>query len=459
MKSNQDSIYADQSDLKAFLKKYPNTQNLELIIPDEHGYLRGKQIPRPSMAKVFNKGVRLPGSTFSLNIRGDVIEAGGLGLKTGERDYDCLPLKGTLVEVPWKEGTAQVLISMRADDGSIFFAEPRGLVERVYQRLQQRSIQISMALEMEFYLLHEDSIKHKEPRLLDAHQYKCEKDIDYQVYSLQELDNYSSFLNDVYYAAERQAIEVNSIIAESSPGQFEVNLKHRLSPLHACDDALMLKRIIKAIARKHNFFATFMAKPFTYFDGSGTHIHIGLNDDKGNNLFAAKGLKTPLLQNVVGGMLNTMNACFLMQCPHINSYKRFCNDCYVGFCEHWGVNNRTVPVRVVEEQSPNIHLEQRVAGADVNPYLLAAACLAAIDYGIETKQQPKAPPISGNGREGGMEPVFMHKAIEDFSKSEWVKNYFGEKWQQLWTTCRKAELSAYEEIISPTEYSWYLTKV
>lgn len=453
------SLFADSSDLKQFLKQHPDTQGLELIIPDGHSYLRGKYIPQPAMAKVFDKGVRFPCSTFSLNIRGDGIEEAGLGLKIGEKDCDCFPLKGTLVEVPWKEKTAQALLSMRAEDGSAFFAEPRGLVEKVWQRLQKRAIQVSMALEMEFYLLHSDSIKHREPRPLPLHQYTGGKNADYQVYSLQDLDDYQPFLNDVYLTAKRQGIQINSIISESSPAQFEINLKHHLSPLRACDDALMLKRIIKAVARQHNMVATFMAKPFTHFDGSGTHIHIGLSDAKGNNLFAAKGLKTPLLSHAVGGMLNTMNESLLMQCPHINSYKRFCNDCYVGFSEHWGANNRTVPVRVVEEQSANIHLEQRVAGADTNPYLLAAACLAAIDYGIETKQQPRSGPISGDGREGEKEPIFMHKAIEDFSQSEWVKNYFGEEWQKVWTACRKAELSAYEEIISPTEHDWYLAKV
>jgi len=95
----------------------------------------------------------------------------------------------------------------------------------------------------------------------------------------------------------------------------------------------------------------------------------------------------------------------------------------------------------------------------VNDYRVEEASIAAVDYGIERKQQPKAHQISGDGREGEKESVFMHKAIVDFSQSKWVKDYFGKEWQQLWMTCRKAELNAYEEIISPTEYSWYLTKV
>ena len=459
MKKEPSDHLANQADLTLFLSEHPHIDQLELILPDQHGCLRGKYMLDKDMAKVFEKGVRFPCSNFALNIRGDVVEKTHLGVKTGEKDYDCFPLKNTLVEVPWKSKSAQVLLTMRNEKGNYFFADPRGLVDKVYKRLQKRNIWVSLALEMEFYLLSADMNKKGEPQLLPEHQYKREKDIDYQVYSLQDLDNYAAFLDDVYRAAEKQNVQVDSIIAESSPGQFEINLKHHFLPFRSCDEALMLKRIIKSIAAQHGLLATFMAKPFSCLDGSGTHVHIGLNDEKGNNLFAKQGIKTPMLRYAVAGLLNTMNQYFLMQCPHINSYKRFCQDCYVGFGQHWGVNNRTVPVRVVREKTADIHLEQRVAGADANPYLVVAACLAAIDYGLEKQKEPPMKPLEGDGRDEKLGEVFMHRFIDDFRHSKWIGEYFGEKWQEIYSMCRLSELQAYEKVITLAEYDWYLTKI
>ena len=117
-----------------------------------------------------------------------------------------------------------------------------------------------------------------------------------------------------------------------------------------------------------------MAKPFDDLAGTGMHMHVSLADKDGNNLFASEAPEgTPLLKQAVGGMLSTLLDSLLMFCPNANSYRRFQSNSYAPLAATWGVDNRTVSLRVPGGPAFSRHIEHRICGADANPYLAAAA--------------------------------------------------------------------------------------
>ena len=453
----------NQEILNKFLKKHPHIEKLELMIVDNNGCLRGKHVPISQAENLFNKGVRISASIFAMDIRGAGVEKSGLGNKNGDKDYDCFPIAETLVPVPWKENSAQVMLQMVNEDGNMHFADPRCILDIAYKRLLGHGMGLTMAMETEFYLLDPKLGKNGAPSLAQSKESKYGAP-DFQVYSLQELDDFESFTNDVEHFAAQQNITIGSIISESSPCQLEVDLKYKSDPFRACDDIIMLRRIIKHAARKNGYIATFMAQPFPHLDGNGAHIHLGIHDKNGKNIFANQKIEAQdnkPLRHAAGGILDTMDDVFLLFAPHINSYKRFKKGYSVSVTRSWGSNNRTVALRIVEEKSSNIHLEHRLAGADVNPYLLAAAVIAGADHGLSKKIEPPAP-VTGDAHRftRHSKVIFeMQEAIDDFRRSTWVKKYFGEEWRAVYAICKQSEFDEFRSFITELEYEWYLTSI
>src|SRR5262249_27622082 len=169
----------------------------------------------------------------------------------------------------------------------------------------------------------------------------------FQAYSLQDLDDFAPFFKDLYDFAEKQGLPAKTLISEYAPGQMEIVLRHRTDLLKACDEAIMLKRLIKATAEKHGLAATFMAKPYSEWTGSGMHVHISLADRDGRNLFACQDpTANGLLLNALGGLKAAMAESMLIFAPNANSYRRFRRNSYAPVSANWGINNRTVSLRI-----------------------------------------------------------------------------------------------------------------
>ena len=250
------------------------------------------------------------------------------------------------------------------------------------------------------------------------------------------------------------------MLAESGPGQYEVNLRHVADPCLACDHVIRLKRIVRGVFLKHGLHATFMPKPYADEPGSGTHIHVSLLQDDGSNQFASESLEpNESLRHAIGGLAATMADSMLVFAPTANSYKRFRPECYVPMSPTWGLNNRGVALRIPADTTENRRVEHRVAGADVNPYLLAALVLAGVHKGITQKIEP-GEPVSGNAYRDPSEatalPTNWYEAALTFERSAFVGDYLGADFQQLFATTRRAELRAFDNQVTPLEYDWYL---
>ncbi len=449
------------NEANAFLKEHPEVLFVDLLIADMNGVVRGKRIDRNSLHKVYEKGINLPASLFALDINGSTVESSGLGLDIGDADRICFPIPNTLCNEPWqKRPTAQLLMTMHELDGKPFFADPREVLRQVVAKFDEMNLTICAAFELEFYLIDQENVngRPQPPRS----PLSGKRPISTQVYLIDDLDEYVDCLQDMLEAAKEQDIPADAIVKESAPAQFEVNLHHTNDAIKACDYALLLKRLIKNIAYDHEMDTTFMAKPYPGQAGNGLHVHISLLDKTtGKNIFTTDDpLQSDLLRHAIGGVLETMPASMAFLCPNVNSYRRFGAQFYVPNAPSWGVDNRTVAVRVPNGSPDSVRIEHRVAGADANPYLMMSAILAGIHHGLTNKVEP-GEPIEGNSYEQLEQslPNNLRDALRELDDSEVLNKYISPDYIDIFVACKEAELEEFETTISDLEYNWYLHTV
>jgi glutamine synthetase len=278
---------------------------------------------------------------------------------------------------------------------------------------------------------------------------------------IDDLDEYVHCLQDILEGAKEQGIPADAIVKESAPAQFEVNLHHVADPIKACDYAVLLKRLIKNIAYDHEMDTTFMAKPYPGQAGNGLHVQISLLDKNGNNIFATENpLESAPLSHAIGGLQETMAASMAFLCPNVNSYRRFGAQFYVPNAPCWGMDNRTVALRVPTDSPDAVRVEHRVAGADANPYLMLASILAGVHHGLTNKIEPDAP-IEGNSYEQVEQslPTNLRDALRELDDSEIMARYISPDYIDIFVACKESELAEFEHSISDLEYNWYLHTV
>ena len=220
----------------------------------------------------------------------------------------------------------------------------------------------------------------------------------------------------------------------------------------------MYKRIVRGVAARHGMDATFMAKPYAASSGSGMHVHLSLQDTAGRNAFASDDPRgNELLRHAMGGMAATMAECVGIFAPNANSYRRFRRNSYAPLAPSWGVNNRSVSLRVPAGAPETRHLEHRVAGADANPYLAAAAMLAGAHRGIVEKLDP-GPPIEGNGYEQASAslPSNWYDALSRTEGSSFLNEYLGARFMEIYSAVKRAEQDRFYSQVTELDFEWYL---
>ncbi|NYF19894.1 glutamine synthetase [Xanthomonas sp. JAI131] len=442
------------------LQRIPGCEQIDLLLPDSNGLLRGKRIARDALEKVYRDGVCLPMSLIATDITGNTVEETGLGYDIGDEDRLCFPVPGTLQPVPWAPvPSAQLLLAMRDGAGDPLDIAPREVLARVLARLRARGLTPVIAVELEFYLFDPRADADGRPQPpLQAHTGL--RNDSTQVYYMQELDDQRGFTDAVAQACRAQGIPADTAVAEYAPGQFEINLKHRGDALAACDDALMLKRAIKAIAQQQGLLASFMAKPFAAQSGSGLHLHVSVLDDAGDNVFAGTPqAPADALRHAIGGLQRSADDCLLLFAPHANSYRRFVPNAFVPLNDSWGFNNRTVAMRVPYSDPANTRIEHRIAGADANPYLVAAAVLAGIEHGLQHGFDP-GPPVQGNAyAQTEIRHPDWRGAIAGFLASDFVADRFGARFRHVYGQQKRREMLDFHAQVSDLDYRWYLRTV
>ncbi len=444
----------------AFLAKYPDTERLELLFVDLNGVLRGKWLPVSSLMKLAEGAFRLPRSVCFANIWSDDVSELGLGLKVGDPDGICLPIVETLSVVPWASvPSAQMLLTMLdQDDMQPCQYSPRVVLEKQLKALEKLGLTPVVATELEFYFIDPQLIGEYPQRPFNIDGRRLDED---QQYSMELLEQFELVLQDILHSAEIQKIPVDTTIAECGPGQFEINLLHQDNALLAADQAILLKRLIKQVARKHNLRASFMAKPYAVEMGNGMHVHASLNNQMGENVFASEDDNIhPALAKSVAGLLHSMQDTQLIYAPHANSYRRYSPGFFAPVSPCWGYDHRAAAVRVPAIKGAAARLEHRVAGADANPYLVIAAVLAGIRYGLN---QPLALVAALNNDTDltQLKPMTRHWAIsiEQMLGSDFVKDYFDEEFCRVYSGIKNREELIFSNTITSFECASYLLKV
>ncbi|RWR01216.1 gamma-glutamylputrescine synthetase [[Pantoea] beijingensis] len=450
-------ITAFQHEVESYLERYPETQYVDILLNDLNGVFRGKRIPFASLAKI-EKGCYFPASVFAMDILGNTVEEAGLGQALGEPDNICIPVGGTLIpSASDPQHLAQILLTMCNQDGTPFDVEPRNVLNHLWQQLRNRGLFPVVAVELEFYLVDKkrDADGYIQPPCAPGSE---ERNLQNQVYSVDHLDYFSEVLSDIDTIATLQGIPADGALAEASPGQFEINLHHTRDVLSACDHAIQLKRLVRQVAENHHMNATFMAKPYEEYAGSGMHVHLSMRDTADHNAFVCDdGSDSPLLKRALAGMIDLMPASMALLAPNVNAYRRFIPDAFVPLQASWGHNNRTVALRIPCGDADNHRVEYRVAGADANPYLVVATVLAGILHGMDNAL-PLSQAVTGNGHEaqGKPLPVRQSDALAEFAQNEHLHKQLGDRFGFVWHRCKHHELMHFERLITATEIDWML---
>ncbi len=443
---------------RAFLEAHPETQTVDAIFADLSGIVRGKRYPIDALRKLYGGEVAIPASVFLLDTMGHSHDPGGIGFSDGDPDAAVRVIPGTLRPIPWSERPAcQVLITLLGDDGRPYPFEPRNVLARVAERFRDLALTPVVACELEFYLIDPARGSDGAPRP-PVSPLTGARDTGTQVYGMAEVDAFADLLDEITRTCAAQDIPSDAMTAEYAPGQYEINLRHVANPLRAADDCVLLKRAIKAVARRHGLRATFMAKPYLDRAGSGLHLHVNLRDKQGRNVFdggAAPASAT--LEHAVGGVLELLPESMAFLAPNVNAFRRFEPNLFVPIRRSWGYENRSTALRIPLGKGDARRIEHRVAGADANPYLALATVLAGIHHGITNEIAPP-PAFEGNAGfafDEGL-PFRPRPALARLLESEVLAEYFGADYPGLYAACKSAELDAFETHIGAREYAWYL---
>jgi len=453
------------SELRRFMKRFPKTDVMELLIPDAAGVMRGKRVRGNEFESLFRKRFNLPGGIVLVDTLGDTVPSAAWSSDDGDPDAYATIVAGSLAPVPWAiKPTAQALYRLQTRDGEPFFADPRHVLERAMKPLQKRGLTMTMACELEFYLLDGDTSR---PTARVSKVPGTDRpQPGPQVYHPDDLWDIEKFLNDVNDVCSAQNIPVGTAISEFAPGQFEINLQHVSDPVMACDHAVLLKRAIKSVARQHGFVACFMAKPFEEDSGSGLHVHLSLVGKDGTNYFSQGKDKMTVppfsarFRHAIGGLAKTMAESTAIFAPNANSYRRLRPEMFAPVEPNWGVNHRNVALRIPVSDQKNLRIEHRVSGADANPYLVTAAILAGVDFGLKHKCDPGRMVEEFEVVElKQMIPNRWDAALDKMSRSKFLPEYLGREYCSAYVRNRRSESRRFHNCVGELDFDWYLRAV
>ena len=417
------------------------THTVILGVGDLNGLMRGKRIPADQWPRICGSGNALAMSLFTMDMTCDVWETPVVGFANGFPDCHIFPMHPP-VAVPWEPGVAMCFARAEGMDHGPLTVDPRQALLRQVERANAMGIDLQVGTELEFYLLDPDTGR---PR-----------DKGNDCYGLAR----AAELEPVLGPMRRELAEMGIPIEQSNPeyaaGQVEVNIRYD-SAIIAADRVVMFRSLVKQLAARHGLNATFMAKPFIDESGNGFHLHYSLWSE-GKNIFADAGKLNDLGRHFLGGMQQRMAEASICGAATVNAYRRRQPLSFCPVNASWGLDNRTVALRVIEGSDSAVRIEKRDAGADCNPYLLMATDIAAGLDGIEGKTEPTAI-TTGNAYEDDNAPPIpldLADAISLARNSGWLRDVLGADQHEIWLQQAERELAFFNQQVTPFETARYL---
>jgi glutamine synthetase len=415
-----------------------------LAIADMEGRLQGKRLTATHfLDDVLEHGAE--GCNYLLAVDVEMETVGGYEMAswdTGYGDFEMVPDVETLRIVPWLPGTAMLMADLQWADGREVVASPRQILRRQLARLSELGFSANAATELEFIVFrdtYESAWKQGFRELEPANLYN----IDYSLLGSARVEPLIRRIRNEMAAA---GMTVENSKGECNLGQHEINFRYA-EALRTADDHAIYKNGAKEIASQEEHAITFMAK-FNEREGNSCHIHCSLANEDGGNAFAAD---QALFEHFVAGQLACMRDLTLLYAPHVNSYKRFSAGSFAPTAIAWGRDNRTCSLRVVGH-GEGLRVENRLPGADVNPYLALAALIAAGLHGIE-QELPLEPVFEGDAYKSDKPrvPHNIYDARAAFGSSEMVAAAFGADVVNHYMNRAGVEIDAFEAAVTDWE--------
>lgn len=432
---------------------------VECLVADMSGTARGKILPpKKFLSGTKSKGLRVPEEVFTLTINGRFV-SDTEAVSDSAIDIYMQPDVDTIRFVPWyKEPTAQVICDAFHLDDKPVTISPRHVLKRVLQLYKDKGWKPIVAPELEFYLVKKNF--DSDYPLEAAVGRSGRKESGGQAYGIDAANDFDPIVEDIYDWCEAQELDVDTLSHEAGPAQLEINFNHG-DPLDLADQVFLFKRTVRQAALKHDVYATFMAKPHENEPGSSMHIHQSVIDIKtGKNVFADRnGQHSKLFLSHIAGLQRYLAAALPLLAPNVNSYRRLVPESDAPTNVHWATDNRTVSLRVPSSDPSNLRIENRVAGADTNPYLAFAASLACGYLGMVEKLKPSDPVTGSAYRYAHTLPISLDEALDKLAYTKPLKQALGEQFVEAYRDVKYEEMQHYRRVISSWEREFLLLNV
>ncbi|HSW09166.1 glutamine synthetase family protein [Aquabacterium sp.] len=446
------------SELEQWLNERRVTE-IECLVPDLTGVARGKILPREKFTE--DRGMRLPEAVVAMGVTGEFPEEGPYYevISPNDKDMHLRPDPSTVRIVPWAvDPTAQVIHDCYDKDNKLVPFAPRSVLRRVCDLYAAEGWNPVVAPELEFYLVarNTDPDMPLKPPIGRSGRAETSR----QAYSIDAVNEFDPLFEDVYDYCEKMGLNVDTLIHEVGAGQMEINFFHD-HPLGLADEVFLFKRTVREAALRHDMFATFMAKPIAGEPGSAMHIHQSVTDvNTGQNIFSNEdGTPSKEFYWFIGGLQKYIPAAMALFAPYVNSYRRLARFTAAPINIQWGTDNRTVGIRSPLASPAARRVENRVIGADANPYVALAATMACGYIGIKKKIEP-SPECKGDAYLGAFAlPRSLGEALSLLRAEKDLHDVLGAEFITVYTEVKEIEHAEFMKVISPWEREHLLLHV
>jgi len=447
------------ADAKAWFEQHA-ISDVECLVPDINGILRGKTMPAAKvLASLDGARMFLPMSAFIIAVTGRYTGTPPDNVMAyQDPDMLLVPDMTTLCRAPGADrSTAYVFADTHHLDGRPWEMSPRHVLRSVIELYRQRGWRAVVAPEVEFYLTAPNpnpDVPVTAPIGLSGRAETAQ-----HPYGMEALDDYGPVIERIYEHAATASLPLETLSHESGPGQLEINFPHG-DPLLLADRVVLFKRLARQAAREHGMHVTFMAKPIAEQAGSSMHLHMSVIDEAGSNVFADDdGADSAAFRHFMGGLQKYLPQITPLMAPNVNSFRRMRPNHSAPANIEWARDNRTCGLRVPDGPNNARRVENRLPGADANPYLAIAGSLVAGYLGMEEKVE-RSPEATGNAyTQPSTLPRTMEDALDRLAACKPVRALLGEIFVQTFLRMKEVELDGFQSVITAWERDHLLLKV
>lgn len=433
-------------------------EEVECVVPDMNGVPRGKMLPVAKFLKALEGSpLYLPTSVMLVCADGRYSGSVDEGFAYGDPDMRLMPDAGTLRVLPG-DGPRRALVLADAcyPEDAAWPALPRVLLREVLALFAQKGWKAVVAPELEFYV----TAPNPDPRdpVVTPFTANGRRENEQNPYAMEALEQFDPLMRRIYADCAAARVALDALSHETGSAQLEVNLLHG-DPIELADQVVMFKRIARRAAADQGMNITFMAKPIEDQAGSAMHLHVSLVDHGGSNVFAAEdGKDTPLFHHFMAGLQRYLPEIMPLLAPHVNSYRRMRPNLSAPANVEWSHDNRSCGLRVPKADAAARRVENRLPGADANPYLAIAATLLAGYLGIEEKLERRPEALGNVYLAQTTLPLSLPHALDRLRACEPARTLLGEEFLRIFLRVKDREMEAFDNVVTAWEREHLLLK-